>query len=98
MTDFFKSAFGLFGTNSNGIATAGSSNDISTSNNNNNSSNDPIYLFLLSIELHSYLPVSRLKLSSTFSKKKKMFQGVCRINENFILNTQFNKKIYLHEI
>lgn len=65
---------------------------------NNNSSNDPIYLFLLSIELHSYLPVSRLKLSSTFSKKKKMFQGVCRINENFILNTQFNKKIDLHEI
>ncbi len=72
--------------------------NINNNNNNNNSSNDPIYLFLLSIELHSYLPVSRLKLSSTFSKKKKMFQGVCRINENFILNTQFNKKIDLHEI
>ncbi len=57
-----------------------------------------VYFFLFSIELHSYLPVSRMKLSSTFSKKKRIYRGHSRINENFIMNTQFCKKFDLNEV
>lgn len=60
--------------------------------------NEPLYFFLFSIELHSYLPVSRKILSSTFSKKKKIYRGQCQLNENFIRMTQFAKKFELHEV
>ena len=56
------------------------------------------YIFLFTIELHSYLPISRKTLSSTFRKKKRIFRGQCQIYENFIRNTQFTKKFELNEI
>lgn len=56
------------------------------------------FLFLFSIEVHSYLPVSRKILSSTFRKKKRIFKGQCQIHENFIYSTQFNKQFILTEI
>ena len=61
-------------------------------------SDSNVYFFLFSIELHSYLPVSRMKLSYTFSKKKRIYRGQSRINENFIMNTQFCKKFDLNEV
>ena len=68
-----------------------------TARKSNAMQNEPIYFFLFSIELHSYLPVSRKILSSTFSKKKKIYRGHCQINENFIRMTQFGKKFELHQ-
>lgn len=56
------------------------------------------YLFLFSIELHSYLPVSRKILISTFRKKKRIFKGQCQIHENFINSTQFTKQFLLTEV
>jgi hypothetical protein len=56
------------------------------------------FAFLFTIELHSYLPVSRKTLSSTFRKKKRIFRGQCQIHENFIKSTQFSKKFILHEV
>ena len=56
------------------------------------------YLFLFSIEIHSYLPISRKTLSSTFRKKKRIFKGHCQIYENFVRNTQFTKKFQLIEV
>ena len=56
------------------------------------------YIFLFTIELHSYLPISRKTLSSTFRKKKRIFRGQCQIYENFIRNTQFTKKFELNEV
>lgn len=56
------------------------------------------YVFLFSIELHSYLPVSRKILISTFRKKKRIFKGQCQIHENFIHSTQFTKQFLLTEV
>lgn len=56
------------------------------------------YLFLFSIEVHSYLPVSRKILISTFRKKKRIFKGQCQIHENFIHSTQFTKQFLLTEL
>lgn len=56
------------------------------------------YLFLFSIEVHSYLPVSRKILISTFRKKKRIFKGQCQIHENFIHSTQFTKQFLLTEV
>ncbi len=56
------------------------------------------YVFIFSIELHSYLPISRKTLTSTFRKKKRVFKGHCQIYENFISNTQFSKKFELFEV
>lgn len=76
------------------------------SNNNHNSNmnfenkNDKTktYLFVFSVEIHSYLPVSRKILSSTFRKKKRIFKGQCQIHENFINSTQFTKEFCLNEV
>lgn len=56
------------------------------------------YLFYLTVEIHSYLPVSRKILSSTFRKKKRIFKGQCQIQENFISSTQFTKNFTLNEV
>jgi len=56
------------------------------------------YVFLFSIELHSYFPISRKTLTSTFRKKKRIFKGHCQIYENFISNTQFSKRFELFEV
>ncbi|RNA19242.1 hypothetical protein BpHYR1_048097 [Brachionus plicatilis] len=56
------------------------------------------FLFFLNVELHSYIPVSRKILSSTFRKKKRIFKGQCQIHENFISSTQFTKNFVLNEI
>lgn len=56
------------------------------------------YIFLFSIELHSYLPISRKTLVSTFRKKKRVFKGQCQIYENFIRTTQFSKRFELYEV
>lgn len=56
------------------------------------------FLFLFSVEIHSYLPVSRKILSSTFRKKKRIFKGQCQIHENFVQQTQFTKQFLLNEI
>jgi hypothetical protein len=56
------------------------------------------YLFLFSIELHSYLPISRKTLSSTFRKQKRVFKGECQIHENFITFTEFPKTFILTEV
>lgn len=56
------------------------------------------FMFLFSIELHSYIPISRKTLSSTFRKKKRIFKGQFQISENFITNTQFTKRFELYEI
>ncbi len=66
-----------------------------------NEATDPFqkhYIFIFSIELHSYLPISRKTLSSTFRKKKRTFRGQCQIYENFIRHTQFTKKFELVEV
>jgi hypothetical protein len=63
-----------------------------------NNINNKTYLFLLTIEIHSYLPVSRKILSSTFRKKKRIFRGQCQIYENFINTTEFVKCFNLNEI
>jgi hypothetical protein len=55
-------------------------------------------LFFLSIEIHSYVPVSRRTLSSTFRKKKKVYRGQCQIQDNFIRSTQFTKTFTLKEV
>lgn len=55
------------------------------------------FVFYLNIELHSYIPVSRKILSSTFRKKKRIFKGQCQIHENFISSTQFTKNFVLNE-
>jgi hypothetical protein len=60
--------------------------------------NEKTYLFLFLIELHSYIPVSRKILSSTFRKKKRIFRGQCQIHENFIGSTQFTKQFILNEV
>ena len=57
-----------------------------------------VYLFLLSLEAHSYLPVSRRLLSSTFRKNKRIFRGKCQVYENFINSTEFTKRFILNEI
>ncbi len=57
-----------------------------------------VYLFLFWIELHSYLPVSRKTLSSTFRKQKRVFKGECQIYENFINLTQFPKTFIANEV
>jgi hypothetical protein len=57
-----------------------------------------VYLFLFWIELHSYLPVSRKTLSSTFRKQKRVFKGECQIVENFINMTQFPKTFIANEV
>jgi hypothetical protein len=57
-----------------------------------------VYLFLFWIELHSYLPVSRKTLSSTFRKQKRVFKGECQIFENFINMTQFPKTFIANEV
>ena len=56
------------------------------------------YIFIFSIELHSYLPISRKTLSSTFRKKKRVFKGQCQIYENFIRDTQFSNRFELYEV
>lgn len=56
------------------------------------------FVFYFNVELHSYIPVSRKILSSTFRKKKRIFKGQCQIHENFISSTQFTKNIVLNEI
>ena len=55
------------------------------------------FVFYLNVELHSYIPVSRKILSSTFRKKKRTFKGQCQIHENFISSTQFTKNFVLNE-
>ena len=57
-----------------------------------------VFLFLLSIEAHSYLPISRRLLSSTFRKNKRIFRGKCQVYENFISSTEFTKRFILNEI
>ena len=57
-----------------------------------------VFLFLLSIEAHSYLPISRRLLSSTFRKNKRVFRGKCQVYENFISSTEFTKRFILNEI
>jgi len=78
------------------------SNHHNSNNNNNNfeCKNDKTktYLFVFSVEIHSYLPVSRKILSSTFRKKKRIFKGQCQIHENFISSTQFMKEFCLNEV
>lgn len=56
------------------------------------------YLFLFWLELHSYLPISRKTLSSTFRKQKRVFKGECQIVENFVNCTEFRKTFVICEV
>ena len=66
--------------------------------NSDNAFNQKTYLFVFWIELHSYLPISRKTLSSTFRKQKRVFKGECHICENFVNFTEFPKTFIINEI
>jgi hypothetical protein len=72
--------------------------NVSTKKEQENPPKRHIYLFLLSLEAHSYLPISRRLLSSTFRKNKRIFRGKCQVYENFISSTEFTKRFILNEI